>query len=92
MDKRAPNFTADERQKIVDLEHKYHHIIENNQTDICTNKEKEIAWKKIESEFNASSHICRMSQQLVVVLFLSSAESTKYISCCTMLGSIAFLI
>jgi len=58
MDQRAPNITAADRREIDDLAQKYHHIIENKRTDICTNKEKEIARKK----FGKFSAILLMSE------------------------------
>ena len=70
MDKRAPNLTAADRQQIVDLVQKYRHVIENKQTDVCTNKENDSVWKRIESEYNAQSLICRTSQQLKQVMLL----------------------
>ena len=58
MDKRAPNLTA------ADLVEKYSTIIENKQTDVCSNKQKELAWKNMAVEFNAASQTCHTFQQL----------------------------
>lgn len=46
--KRSPNFTATERNLLVDLAVKYQKVIENKITDAVNNKQKEEAWKAIQ--------------------------------------------
>ncbi|XP_068083010.1 myb/SANT-like DNA-binding domain-containing protein 3 [Anabrus simplex] len=54
--KRSVNFTAKEKDDLVDIVlSRYKNIIENKRTDMVTSKLKEKAWKEIETEFNSSS-------------------------------------
>lgn len=38
---------------LVSLVDKHRHIVENKKTVAVTNKDKDVAWKKIESSFNS---------------------------------------
>lgn len=50
---RAANFNTAEVELLVGLVDKHKHIVENKKTDTVTNKDKDAAWKKIESSFNS---------------------------------------
>jgi len=54
-EKRGANFTKTEIDLLIDIMLKYKHIIENKRTDATTWKDKNEAWEKISSEFNAAS-------------------------------------
>ncbi|KAG5868040.1 hypothetical protein JTB14_001732 [Gonioctena quinquepunctata] len=53
--KRSPNFIGREKSTLLNLIYTYKSIIENKKTDAVTRREKEDAWVKITSLFNASS-------------------------------------
>ncbi|KAG5870111.1 hypothetical protein JTB14_034675 [Gonioctena quinquepunctata] len=53
--KRSPDFTGREKSTLLNLIYTYKSIIENKRTDAVTWREKEDAWAKITSLFNASS-------------------------------------
>lgn len=52
---RSTNFSSDERDLLVSLLQKYKDILENKKNDGATWKNKEMAWKLIEKQFNAQS-------------------------------------
>jgi len=58
-EKRRANFTRAylkaEMDLLIDIVLKYKHIIENKRIDATTWKDKNEAWEKISSEFNAAS-------------------------------------
>lgn len=49
---RTKNFTKKEEIQLVNLIIKHKNIIENKTTNNCSPKQKELAWRKIEIEFN----------------------------------------
>lgn len=63
---RSANFTAEEKIICLNIINKYKNIVECKKTDATTWREKECAWKKIESEFNSQSPagICRTVDNL----------------------------
>ncbi|XP_050516283.1 uncharacterized protein LOC126891144 [Diabrotica virgifera virgifera] len=52
---RGPNYSEREKQVLISIVYKYKDVIENKKTDGVTILQKEKTWKKIETEFNASS-------------------------------------
>ncbi|XP_021190328.2 uncharacterized protein LOC110376243 isoform X2 [Helicoverpa armigera] len=52
---RASNFDKAETRLLTELVTKYKYIIENKKTDAVTNKDKEAAWGRIASSFNATT-------------------------------------
>ncbi|CAK1554589.1 unnamed protein product [Leptosia nina] len=52
---RASNFDKAETRLLTEMVTKYKYIIENKKTDAVTNKDKEAAWGKIASSFNATT-------------------------------------
>ncbi|KAK4887490.1 hypothetical protein RN001_003761 [Aquatica leii] len=57
--KRCPNFTSDEKIKLLKLIESQRDIILNKKTDGVTNKAKEEAWLRITANFNATSNTIR---------------------------------
>lgn len=54
---RSANFTAAEKDLLLDLVVKYKHIVENKATNAVTVIEKSNGWQKVASEFNAVSNV-----------------------------------
>lgn len=52
---RSANFSNDEKILLLNLISNYKHIIENKKTDHVSSEEKNVAWNKIATEFNASA-------------------------------------
>lgn len=52
---RATNFDISEVRLLTELVTKYRSVLENKKTDTVSNKEKEGAWNKIATAFNATS-------------------------------------
>lgn len=52
---RATNFSSSEVRLLTELVTKYRSVIENKKTDAVTNKDKDDAWTKIATTFNAAS-------------------------------------
>ncbi|ENN83232.1 hypothetical protein YQE_00409, partial [Dendroctonus ponderosae] len=52
---RTPNYTNEEKYRLLEVCRDYKGIIENKKTDSCTWREKDDAWSKIAADFNASS-------------------------------------
>lgn len=50
---RPANFNTAEVELLISLVDKHKHIVENKKTNAVTNKDKDAAWKKIESSFNS---------------------------------------
>lgn len=51
--KRAPNFSGKEKEALVNIIYNYREIIECKKTDGTTWREKDEAWEKVASSFNA---------------------------------------
>lgn len=56
-DKRTPNFTANEKDCLIDIIEKYAHVLEDKKTNRVSVDEKNTVWKKIEVEFNNKASI-----------------------------------
>ncbi|CAG9764518.1 unnamed protein product [Ceutorhynchus assimilis] len=54
MSGRAANFCKEEELFLISLIDKYKNVIESKKSDANSWKDKEMAWKKVEAEFNAS--------------------------------------
>lgn len=53
--KRAPNYTNNEKELLLNIIEHHKHIIENKKTDGVSVKEKKETWQKICQQFNTSS-------------------------------------
>ncbi|CAH0546160.1 unnamed protein product [Brassicogethes aeneus] len=78
---RAPNFSPQERDCLLNLVHKYKHIVCNTKTDGASNDLKTKYWKKITEEFNASSPtaIFRETDSLHR-FFLNTVQTTRKVA------------
>ncbi|KAJ3640355.1 hypothetical protein Zmor_003657 [Zophobas morio] len=52
---RAPNFSKEEKLLLLQLAEKHKHILECKKTDGVTWREKDLCWKNIMVQFNAST-------------------------------------
>ena len=52
---RSSNFSSNEKSHLINIIAKYKNIIENKETDKNTNFEKNSAWERVTTEFNATS-------------------------------------
>ncbi|KAK5648090.1 hypothetical protein RI129_002982 [Pyrocoelia pectoralis] len=57
--KRCPNFTSDDKVKLIQLVESQKDVVLNKKTDGVTNKAKEEAWLRITANFNATSNTIR---------------------------------
>ncbi|CAK1550183.1 unnamed protein product [Leptosia nina] len=80
---RASNFRKAETRLLTELVTKYKYIIENKKTDAVTNKDKEAAWGKIASSFNAttSGTATRSSKTLKLKYEAIKKATKKQMSC-----------
>ncbi|KAK4881711.1 hypothetical protein RN001_005030 [Aquatica leii] len=53
--KRTANYTADEKNLLLSIVHKYKHIVYNQKTDSTSCQEKSKCWEKIADEFNSGN-------------------------------------
>ncbi|XP_072399128.1 uncharacterized protein [Diabrotica undecimpunctata] len=62
--KRSTNFTKEEELLLLQEIEKYKDIVECKTTNKVNNKEKEEAWQKILTTFNAKNMVCRTVEQI----------------------------
>lgn len=64
---RSSNTTAAEREFLVELVQKYHHILENKRTDAVSTGQKDKTWQIVATEYNALASQKRDGKQLKTV-------------------------
>lgn len=74
---RSTNFNKSEIRLLTELVAKHRTIIENKQTDAVTNKEKEAAWIKISSLFNAATGFTARSTKSLKLKYEGIKKETK---------------
>src|SRR5277367_1512345 len=74
---RGANFTANEKNVLVDLVSTRKAVIENKQTDGVTVREKEAAWQSLASEFNAYSNVTKRSWNQLKLCYENLKKRTK---------------
>ena len=83
---RGVNFTANEKNVLVDLVSTRKAVIENKQTDGVTVREKEAAWQSLASEFNAYSNVTKRSWNQLKLCYENLKKRTKK-KCCVGQGA-----
>ncbi len=78
--KRAPNFSAQEKEILVELVGKYFHVIENTETNGATQRQKGDAWCCVGEEFNSSSTTCYRDPETLRGAWENLKKGTKKIS------------
>lgn len=61
---RAPNFSPDEKIRLLNIIKNYKDVVENKKTDAVTWHDKNNAWTKITAEFNATALVQRSKESL----------------------------
>ena len=61
---RAPNFSIDEKLRILYVIEKYKDVVENKKTDALTWQEKNAAWTKITAEVNSNGSVPRTVENI----------------------------
>lgn len=74
---RSANFTLSEIRLLSSLTATYRDSIENRKTDAASNKEKEAAWLKIESMFNAAIVSPQRTAKTLKLKYDSLKKATK---------------
>ncbi|KAF2905316.1 hypothetical protein ILUMI_00870 [Ignelater luminosus] len=78
MEKRSKNFTANEKDSLVDLVFEHKNIIENKKTDATTTQEKNTAWEIVTQQFNARNESgIRTAKQLKELYGLLKRKARK---------------
>lgn len=76
-EKRAANFTKTEIDLLIDIVLKYKHIIENKTTSATTWRDKDEAWDKICSKFNAVSGNFPRSKKIICAKYDSIKKTIR---------------
>lgn len=78
--KRGSNYSAFDKDKLVNIVDQYKDIIENVKTDAATNLMKDKVWETITAEFNATSAAKRTCISLRALFKRIKEDAKKHLS------------